>query len=219
MSSIEYNSLLLKISRRLGELNVRDLVFLCRGKIAPGNEHNIHDVLSLFRKLEDQNNLGVDRLEHLKEILKAVKEWTLFKEVKKFEIKRKEYNDLLQQISRVLDESNDLERLISICRGKTSEESEGNIHDVRTLFKELENQDNLGIGRLDVLKEILNTIENEDLVKEVEKFERRRDEEDAVEIRRGNVPPFSFKIICFLSCVRSELACVQPISCVIRLFI
>ena len=118
MSSIEYNSLLLKISRRLGELNVRDLVFLCRGKIAPGNEHDIHDIRSLFKELEDQNNLGVDRVEHLKEILKAVNEWTLFKEVKKFEIKRKEYNDLLQQISRVLDESNVLERPFQYAEGK-----------------------------------------------------------------------------------------------------
>ena len=57
--------------------------------------------------------------------------------MKRFENKRKEYNVLLEEIIRVLDELNDLERLISVCSGKLSEESEGLIEDVRSLFKEL----------------------------------------------------------------------------------
>ena len=193
MSTIEYNGLLLKISRGLSEVDVRDLVFLCRGKIAPGNEETIQDVRSLFKELEDHNNLGIDRLEHLKELLKAVEKWPLLKHVKKFEIKRKEYNELLQQASQALDESNELERLILICTGKISVESEGNVHDVRTLFSELENQNNLGIGRLDILKEILRATNNEDLLKKLEGFERRRDEEDESESRRGNVCSMFFK--------------------------
>lgn len=187
MSTIEYNGLLLKICRGLSEVDVRDLVFLCRGKIAPGNEETIQDVRSLFKELEDHNNLGIDRLEHLKELLKAVEKWPLLEHVKKFEIKRREYNELLQQASQALDESNELERLILICTGKISVESEGNVHDVRTLFTELENQNNLGIGRLDILKEILRATSNEDLLKKLEEFERRRDEEDESESRRGNV--------------------------------
>lgn len=193
MSTIEYNGLLLKICRGLSEVDVRDLVFLCRGKIAPGNEETIQDVRSLFKELEDHNNLGIDRLEHLKELLKAVEKWPLLKHVKKFEIKRREYNELLQQASQALDESNELERLILICTGKISVESEGNVHDVRTLFTELENQNNLGIGRLDILKEILRATNNEDLLKKLEGFERRRDEEDESESRRGNVCSVFFK--------------------------
>ena len=193
MSSIEYNGLLLKISRGLSEVDVRDLVFLCRGKIAPGNEETIQDVRSLFTELENHNKLGIDRLEHLKELLKAVEKWSLLKHVKKFEIKRREYNELLQQISQALDESNELERLILICRGQLSVESERNIHDVRTLFTELEIQNNLGIGRLNILKEILKATNSDDLLKKLEQFERRRDEEDEFESRRGNVCSVYFK--------------------------
>lgn len=182
MSSIEYNALLLKISRKLDELNIRELVFLCREKLRDDNQPNIQDVLSLFKELEDQNYLGIDRLEHLKELLKAVREWALFKQVKKFETKRREYNELLDRICEVLDvDSVDLARLIDICRF----ERERDIRDVRTLLKELEGQDNLGIGRLDILKEILKATEEEGLLKKVEEFEKRRDEEDEFERIRG----------------------------------
>ena len=182
MSSIEYNALLLKISRKLDELNIRELVFLCREKLRDDNQPNIQDVLSLFKELEDQNYLGIDRLEHLKELLKAVREWALFKQVKKFETKRREYNELLDRICEVLDvDSVDLARLIDICRF----ERERDIRDVRTLLKELEGQDNLGIGGLDILKEILKATEEEGLLKKVEEFEKRRDEEDEFERIRG----------------------------------
>ena len=87
--------------------------------------------------MEEQQNLGIDNLVVIKELLKGVREWSLFGKVKRFENKRKEYNALLEEIIRVLDELNDLERLISVCRGKLSEESEGLIEDVRSLFKEL----------------------------------------------------------------------------------
>lgn len=62
------------------------------------------------------------------------------KKIEKFERKRLEYNRLLKQIILVLEEPNDVERLVAVCRGKISEESEGRIQDVRSLFKELENQ-------------------------------------------------------------------------------
>lgn len=186
MSFIEYNSLLLKISQKLAEQNVADLVFLCRGKIT-GNEQSIDNVRSLFVELEDHNHLGIDRLGHLKELLKAVKEWSLLKEVKSFEIKRKEYNELLQQISEALDESSELEQLISLCRGQILVENERNISDARTLFNELEKNNNLGIGRLDILKDVLNVTEQQELLQKVEEFERRRDQEDEFESRRGKV--------------------------------
>jgi len=132
----------------------------------------------LFKELEDQDNLGVDHLEEMKELLKGVKEWSLNDKVEKLERKRLEFNRLLQQIIPVLDELNELERLIAKCRGKISEESEGQIRDVRSLFKELENKNNLGIHRLAILKEILTERENHDLLEKVKEFEERRKQED-----------------------------------------
>jgi len=196
MSSIEYNNLLFEISQRLEELNVLDrLLFMCRGKLASGSEDNVQDVRSLFQELEEQNNLGADRLEEMKELLKGVGEWSFNEKVEKFERKRKEYNRLLKQSIQVLDELNDVERLVAICRGKISEESEGHIRDVCSLFEELENQNNLGIYRLGILKEILTETENHDLFKVVEEFEERRKQEE--ELKRKEDDSKRRKGICF----------------------
>ena len=185
MSAIEYNNLLFEISQRLEELNVLGrLLFMCRGKLAPGSEDIIQDVLSLFKELEEQSNLGADRMEVIKGLLKSFKEWSFFVKVEKFEKKRKNYNGLLEQIIRTLDELNDVERLIAICRGKISEENEGRIHDVRSLFKELESQNNLGIYHLNILKAILTEMENSELLKEFEKSEERRKQEAAIKSKR-----------------------------------
>ena len=181
MSDIEYNDLLFEISEKLDELNVRErLIFMCRGKLASGSEDSIHDALSLFKELEERDCLGPDRLEIVKDVLKRLKEWVLFGKVKTFQSKRKECIGLLGQIIPALDELNDLERLISICRGKIPGANEGNIHDVRSLFKELENHNCLGI-----LKEILTQTEQTDLLKEVGRFEERRNREDEFETRKG----------------------------------
>lgn len=193
MSEYEYNNLLFEISQRLDELNARDrLLFMCRGKLAPGSEENIQDVLSLFKELEEQNHLGNDRLEVIKELLKGVREWRLYGQVKKFETKRKTYNDLLDEIIRALDELNGVEQLIAMCRGTIPEVSDGQIRDVRSLFKVLENQNNLGIDRLDTLKAILTETDQNDLLKKVEEFEERRNNEDEFERRKGISLPFSY---------------------------
>ena len=185
MSVIEYSDLLFEISRRLDELNVLDrLLFMCRRNLAPGSADNIQNALSLFEKLEEQNDLGADRLEVIKRLLKSLKEWSLFGKVGQFESKRKKYNDLLEHIIHALDELDDLERLIAICKGKISEESEFQIQDVRSLIKELENQNNL-YDRLDILKGILTEMEKSYLVKEVEEFEERRNQEDELERKKG----------------------------------
>lgn len=193
MSSIEYNNLLFEISRTLNQqiereqLSLEQLLFMCREKVASGTEDNINDVLTLLRALESQDNLKIDKLVVLKELLKAVGEWSLFQKVRKLEIKRTEYNCLIEQVSLGLDELNDLERLILMCRGKTSVESEGNIHDARTLLQELERQQHLGVGCLDFLKEILTATEKDDLLQEVQEFEKRRHDEDEFERRKGKV--------------------------------
>ena len=191
MSAIEYSYLLFEISEKLDELYpIHRLLFACRKYLSSGSEGNIQDTLSLFKELEEQQNLGIDNLVVIKELLKGVREWSLFGKVKRFENKRKEYNALLEEIIRVLDELNDLERLVSVCRGKLSEESEGLIENVRSLFKELENQNILGLDRLDILKEILTETEKKDLLKKVEEFEERRNNEDEFERKKG---------ICFIT--------------------
>ena len=186
MSEIEYNNLVFEVSNSLEELNLREqLLFLCRGKLAAGSEDSIQDVLSLFEELEQRNHLGPNRLGVMKDLLKRVKEWGLLGKVKKFESKRKEYLGLLEQIIPVLDDLNDLERLISICRVEIPEAIEGNINNVRSLFKELENHSCLGIDCLDILKEILTQTEQSDLLEEVDKFQERRNREDEFETRKG----------------------------------
>ena len=191
MSAIEYSYLLFEISVKLDELYpIHLLLFACRKYLSSGSEGNIQDTLSLFKELEDQQSLEIDNLVVIKELLKGVREWPLFGKVKRLENKRKEYNALLKEIIRVLDELNDLERLVSICRGKLSEKSEGLIDDARSLFKELKNQNILDLDRLDILKEILTETEKKDLLKEVEKLEERRNNEDEFERKKG---------ICFIT--------------------
>ena len=186
MSAVEYNSLIFEISQRLDELNVgRKLMFLCRGKVAPRSEGNMQDSFSFLMELEEKEFLGPDKLDVLKDLLKGVKEWALLEEVEKFERKRKEYDVLLQEIIPVLDELNDVQRLVLICREKIPPERQGNIPDVRSLFKELENNNCLGINRLGILKEILAQTEKSDLLTTVKDFEQRRTLEDKFERRRG----------------------------------
>ena len=191
MSATEYNNLLLAISRKLDELiALDDLLFMCRGKLAPGSEGNIHDTLSLCKELEENNNLGIDRLQLMKRLLRGVEDWALLEKVEKFECKRKEYKALLEKVISSLDALNDLERLIAICRGSVRE---GNIEDVRSLFRELEDQENLEIDYLDVVKNILAETESNELLKELEEFEERRNREDKSEARKG----ISISVFCF----------------------
>ena len=188
MSAIEYNNLLRKISQRLDDINSgQQLLVICSGMLAVRNEESI-PTLSLFLELEEKGFLSPDRLTVLKAILKGVEEWGPLQKVEKFSCKRKEYNNLLEQIIRVLDELNDLERLISICRGNITEGTRASIHDVRSLFKELESKDCLGIDRLEIVKEILTQTEKTDLLKEVEDFEQRRSRESKFERRKGISP-------------------------------
>ena len=158
---------------------------MCRGKVAPRSEGNMQDAFSLFVELEGKEFLGPDNLDVLKDLLKGVKEWALLEEAEKFESKRKEYDVLLKKIIRVLDELNDVERLVSICREKIPPERQGNIPDVRSLFKELENNNCLGINRLGILKDILAQTEKSDLLTTVKDFEERRTREDKFERRKG----------------------------------
>ena len=117
----------------------------------------------------------------------------MFQKVRKFEDKRKEYKELLKQISRALDESNQLQQLISVCTAKeTLDENERNTQTALILFEKLERRGLFEFGRLDFLKGILSGIERQDLVKKVQDFEKRRIDEDEFERREGN----DFSILC-----------------------
>ena len=189
MSEFEYNNLLFQISQRLDNINAgKQLLVICRGKLAARRGEENIPTFSLFEELEEKGFLSPDRLTVLKAILKGVEEWGPLQKVEKFSCKRKEYNNLLEQIIRVLDELNDLERLMSICRGNITEGRRASIHDVRSLFKELESNDCLGIECLEIVKEILTQTEKTDLLKEVKEFEQRQSRENKFERRKGISP-------------------------------
>ena len=185
MSVIEYNDLLFKVSQRLNELNVgKRLLVMCRGKVAPRSEEHLPDALQLFWELQEKEYLGPDRLGALKDVIGGLEEWSLLENVEKFETKRKEYHGLLEQIIQEL-ELNDVEQLVSICKGKILDERQGNIRDVRSLFQELKNNSCLEINRLDILKEILRQTDKRDLLEKVKEFEERRNREHKSERRAG----------------------------------
>ena len=187
MSNVEYSHLLFEISQRLDLLDQHEhLLFMCRRYLASRPE-DIPDALSLFRELEEQNNLAIDQVELLKELLKGFGEWSSFQKVETFEYKRKDYKELLEQISRALDESNQLQQLISVCTAKeTLDENERNTQTALILFEKIERRGLFAFGRLDFLKGILLGIERQDLVKKVQDFEKRRIDEDEFERRKGN---------------------------------
>ena len=182
MSAIECGNLLGQISQRLDEINAgKQILEICRGQLAAHRGEESIPTFPLFLELVENGFLSPDRLTVLKTILKGVKEWAFLEKVEKFEYERMEYNNLLEQIIRELDELNDLERLISICRGNITEGRRARIQDVRSLFKELERKDCLVIDRLEIVKEILTQTEKTDLLKEVEKFEQRQSRENKFE--------------------------------------
>ena len=91
MSDIDFNALLLLISKTIDVNELSDLKLLCKGKIA--EDSDVNSVWNLLRELEKKNNLGPDKLGVLKDLLKYVddvdgREQLLFC-VKEFEGERK----------------------------------------------------------------------------------------------------------------------------------
>ena len=62
---------------------------MCTKKISEGSEGTIKSARGLFKELEKQGYLGIDRLENLKDILKQLKKRAMLKKVEEFEIKRR----------------------------------------------------------------------------------------------------------------------------------
>ena len=184
MSSVAYKGLLIKVARQLSQHDHQELLEMCG---LDDEAENILDARSLIKRLEEKSQLGIDQLGVMEEVLATLDELSLLEKLKEFEKKRKEYTNLLAKVHGALDsdERIHLEQLKDICKRETSMELHESISNVRTLFKELEKHGSLGFRRLDFLKEILTEIEKEDLVREIEEYEQRRNNNDAAKRRKG----------------------------------
>ena len=184
MSSVAYKGLLIKVARQLSQHDHQELLEMCG---LDDEAENILDARSLIKRLEEKSQLGIDQLGVMEEVLATLDELSLLEKLKEFEKKRKEYTNLLAKVHGALDsdERIHLERLKDIFKRETSIELDESISNVRTLFKELEKHGSLGFRRLDFLKEILTEIEKEELVREIEEYEQRRNNNDEAERRKG----------------------------------
>ena len=165
------------------------LKLIHRRYIPDGSADDVTSVITLLNRLEERKIIGIDRLGVLKELLRGIRKWNLLRILERFEIKRKDYRQLLEQISRTLEESNELPRLISICRRQNLivRESEEHIENVNALFTTLEQQCKLGIEDLTILKTIAIEVEKPDLCRLLEEFEKRRKQEEDAEWWDDNI--------------------------------
>ena len=196
MSFFEYSNLLYQISEEVDwETKRGRLMFIINRSRSGDYGDDITNVISLLTKMEERNLLGIDRLNVLKDLLKGIKRCDLGRKVEEFENRRNDYKQFLEKISRALDESNELQRLISICRRQNliGHEREGHITNVNALFTELENQNNLGIGNLSILKTLANEVEKPDLCKLVDDFDEKRKQEDDAERKRKEWEDYKLK--------------------------
>ena len=184
MSDFAYRGLLFEIGKKLTQHDRQRLLVVCG---LEDEADNIPDAHLLLERLHEKGLLEIDQLGVLEEVLATLDEFSLLEKLKEFEKKRKEYTNLLAKVSDALDsdERNHLEQLKDICKRETSLELDESISKIRTLFKELEKHGRLGFRTLDFLKKILTEIEREDLVKEIEEYEERRNKNDAGERRKG----------------------------------
>ncbi|XP_074613751.1 uncharacterized protein LOC141873603 [Acropora palmata] len=188
MSKAEYKTLLYRISKRLDTIDALGLIrLICEEKLGHQGHQGIQDTLSLLKKLEESSFLGVDEMQDVKDILKAVDQWDLYDKVVMFESTRREYKELVERVINKLEGLSDFERLMSIvCRVKRiPEERKNNIHDVRSLFQVLEDMNCLGVDRLDILRDIVTEMKKDELLTEVEEFQKRRIEDEGHKRRKA----------------------------------
>lgn len=89
MFDVDFNVLLIKVFKEFVVMEFLSLKCLCKGKILI-DDGSINEVWDLFVDLEKCQNLGFDKLDVLKDVLNNVMGGELlFKDVKKFEEKRK----------------------------------------------------------------------------------------------------------------------------------
>ena len=156
------------------------------------SEKAFTSVITLLRKLKDKGVIGIDHLVVLIDIVKRTKsssKWNLLRILREFENKRKDYKELLKQIGRALQESNELQRSISTCveNNVIPRKTGKQIKDFDALFKMLEDRHILGKEDLTILKTIATEVEKPDLCRLVEEFEKKRKQEEDAERRNDNL--------------------------------
>ena len=186
MSEIEYRALCIRVSRGIDwQTEGETLLSLCKGRlIAEGSENLIGNAADLLEQLEGQNKLGIDHLEVLKELLRAIEKWALVDKIDIFEINRENYLSMLKKVILKLDELNCLEQLIRICTPYLEEGRVGGIESIRVLFEKLESNYRLGPANLGILREILKKTGEDELLREVEEFEKKRKDENSRDRKR-----------------------------------
>ena len=202
MSPIGYRGLLYRVSQELTDLKkINQILYASSSEglisensesfniqVNPGDNTAV-TVMKLFSDLEESENLGLDNLEILRDLLKGVKEWSLVDEVDKFERQRKDFNTLLETIIPKLDELDNLDQLLSLCEDHISDDAKDDIKDVRSLVKELQKKNRLGVARLTVLRKILNETGQQELLDLLTEFEKKWKEEEKAERRKGTILP------------------------------
>ena len=177
MSEVTYNDLLYRIRKRIEEINALEhVVEICKEKLA--HQGTIRDTRLLFKNLEESGRLGVDSLQVLKEILKALKEWDLHEKLENFERLRREYVELRETVIRVLEEL-DMGRLMSAVGGRKVPKKRQN--DVRSLVNFL------GTDCLHLFGGIFTELNNDELRTALEKYQNRRTQYEACEREEGIV--------------------------------
>ena len=208
MSEIEYRTLRFEVSQGIDwQTEGEKLLSLCEGFIAEGSENNVRNAATLLKELEIKNKLGIDHLEVLKELMNGIGKWALIDQIEIFEIKRKNYISMLEKMILKFDELNDLERLINICTPYLTEDRVGGIESIRILFEKLESNNRLGPACLGILKEILKETGEDELLWEVEEFEKKRKDENIRDRQRKEAEERSQGES--RSLISSELACVD----------
>ena len=131
----------------------------------------------------------------------SVKGIGLVDEVDKFVRQRKDFNTLLETIILKLDELDNLDQLLSLCEDHVADDAKDDIKDVRSLVKELQKKNRLGVARLTVLRKILNETGQQELLDLLTEFEKKWEEEEKAERRKGTILPgqytntFTFYIV------------------------
>ena len=187
MSVVGYCKLKHLCTKEINWESESELLILTYKELTSCNsEDEITDVNSFLAKLEERSLLGIDRLDVLKDLLKEMGKWGLLEMVNEFEKKRKDFKQFLEKISRSLNESNELQRLILICQRQNliAREGEEHIPNVSALFTELEKKNNLGIGNLSILRTMVTEVEKPDLCRLVNDFDEKTKQEEDADIKR-----------------------------------
>ena len=187
MSVVGYCKLKHLCTKEINWESESELLILTYKELTSCNsEDEITDVNSFLAKLEERSLLGIDRLDVLKDLQKEMGKWGLLEMVNEFEKKRKYFKQFLEKISRSLNESNELQRLILICQRQNliAREREEHIPNVNALLTELEEKSHLGIRNLSILRTMATEVEKPDLCRLVDDFDEKTKQEEDADIKR-----------------------------------